>query len=541
MDLQNGATNGKDLAAQLGLSGLAPNLPDVPGVFNVSFTGIGIDPLTATTICSPCSNYFKHTFSDQLSWFTRSHSVKAGVDIGNGRYKNYSEGSALFGGQTFSGAFTGFPYADFLLGIPATARRDSPAATQDYQNWSYGLFITDTYKLRPSLTLTIGMRYDLLPGYTSAHGLQSVFDVGTGKIVVPDGALSAVSPLMPKGYVQVIEARDAGLPGSALVGTDKNNLAPRVSLAWRPWGNNTVFRAGFGIYYDIVPTTPTFAGIPFQLSEPAYTNPTNNPTVILPTVFPGSTGGPASVTLPAAINPNIRIPYTIQQTVTIEHQRWQNAFRLSYVGTGTRQGVWSYNINQPVPDTRLFVDKPRLFPNYPGISYLTNGAGHQYQSMTVEAKRQFKSGFLYQAHYSLSRDIGDLDDRQAAENAYDRHRERAVSSDVPTHRFVLTGLYELPFGKGKPLFGNSPRVLNGFIGGWELAGTYTLQSGTFLTPSWSGPDPTGTAYTTSRTPAQVTIRPDELRSPNLSNPTVAHCCAVVRPDGLRRPNAGLLR
>jgi hypothetical protein len=480
-----------------------------------------LDPLTASTVCDPCGNFFKHVFSDQLSWFTRSHSVKAGVDIGSGRYQNYQEGAALFGSQTYSGAFTGFPYADFLLGIPATARRDSPAVKQDTHNWDYGLFVTYTYKLSPSLTLTVGLRYELKPGYTSKNGLQSVFDIGTGKIVVPDGALGAVSPLLPKGYVQVIEARDAGLPGAALIRTDGNNFAPRFSLAWRPWGNNTVFRSGFGIFYDLVPRSVTFASIPFQVSEPAFTNPINNPVVILPNVFPGSASSPATVNLPAAVNPDIRIPYSMQYNVAIEHQHWQTAFRLSYIGTNTRHGVWTYDINQPVPDTRPYVDKPRLYPNYPSITYATNGAGHQYHSLAAEVRRQFRNGLSYQAHYTLARDIGDLDDGQAAENAYNRGRERAVWPDIPTHRFLLTGLYELPFGKSKPLFGNSGRIVNGIIGGWELGGTYVLQSGTFLTPSWSGPDPTGTRFTASRTPAQVTIRPDQLRSPNLDNPTIA--------------------
>jgi hypothetical protein len=68
----------------------------------------------------------------------------------------------------------------------------------------------------------------------------------------------------------------------------------------------------------------------------------------------------------------------MQYNVTIEHQRWNTGFRISYIGTAPRQGVWGYNINQPVGDARAFVDKPRLFPNYPAITYLTNGAGHQY-------------------------------------------------------------------------------------------------------------------------------------------------------------------
>jgi hypothetical protein len=99
----------------------------------------------------------------------------------------------------------------------------------------------------------------------------------------------------------------------------------------------------------------------------------------------------------------------MQYTMTIEHQRWNTGFRLSYIGTNTRQGQWSYNINQPLPDNRPFVDKPRMFPNYPGISYFANGAGHQYNALTASMERRIFGGLHYQLSYSLARDIGDID------------------------------------------------------------------------------------------------------------------------------------
>ncbi|MBL8220161.1 MAG: hypothetical protein JNL62_13080, partial [Bryobacterales bacterium] len=197
-----------------------------------------------------------------------------------------------------------------------------------------------------------------------------------------------------------------------------------------------------------------------------------------------------------------------------EHQRWDTGFRLSYIGTNTRQGEWGYNINQPLPDNRLFVDKPRRFPNYPGITYISNGGGHQYHSMTAEVERRFAKGLSFQFSYVLARDIGDLERGESPENAYDRRRERAVWLDIPTHRATGNFVYQLPFGRGKK-FLNSSRVVDLIAGGWELSGVYSLYSGQFLTPQWTGPDPAGTAFTGSRTPAQVTIRPNHLRDANL--------------------------
>jgi hypothetical protein len=343
-----------------------------------------------------------------------------------------------------------------------------------------------------------------------------MFDIGTGKVVIQDGSSSLVSPLFPRNYVDVVEASSVGLDPKTIINSDRNNIMPRIGLAWRPFGNDTVLRGGFGIFYDVVPRNLTQGSLPFVLSEPTFNNPADNPVIVLPRVFPETTGaGPSTVSLPAAVNPDLQIPYSMQYNLTIEHSRWDTGFRASYIGTNTRQGDWAYNINSPVPDSRPFVDKPRMFPNYPGINYFTNGAGHQYHSLTTEVERRFAQGLYLQGSWTWARDIGDLERGAVSENPFDRQRERAVWLDIPTHRLNFNWIYQLPFGKGKPFLGAAGRGLDLLVGGWEISGVYSYYSGQFLTPLWSGPDPTGTAFTTSRTPANVTIRPDILRDPNL--------------------------
>jgi hypothetical protein len=163
-----------------------------------------------------------------------------------------------------------------------------------------------------------------------------------------------------------------------------------------------------------------------------------------------------------------------------------------------------------------------MFPNYPGVSYATNGAGHQYHSLTAEVKRVSRGGLHYQVYYTLARDIGDLEDGQSPENAYDRRRERAVWPDIPTHRLSGNVLYELPFGKGKPFASGGGRLMSALAGGWSLNAIAVGENGFFLTPAWTGPDPTGTRYTSSRTAPSVTLRPNALRNANISNPTPAN-------------------
>lgn len=512
---RNGPLMGRQIAQELGIAGLVDDLPDINGVLNVGFSGIGLTGITQTQWRHPGFLNFVQQYQEHLTWTHGRHNVKAGALLSRTRFSDHQASNNLFGNVTFSNRFTGHPYADFLLGIPTTAARAFPPIRVDRTRWSYDVFVADDFKFRPNLTINAGLRYELHPAWVEETGQQALFDASIGKIVVPDGSLSKVSALLPRGYVDVVEASQAGYDASRLLQNDVNNVAPRIGIAYRPWGNATVFRAGYGIFYDIIPRTVSTGGAPFVVNEPSFTNPAGAPGVILPRVFPASVGGPTQVTLPSATRRDLRTPYSQQYNFTIERQQWNTGFRLSYIGTNTRQGEWGRNINQPVPDTRRFIDKTRPFPNYPAITYIDNGAGHDYHSLTVEVERRYARGLAYQFSYVLARDIGDLERGETAENALDRRRERGDWLDIPRHRVSGYVLYELPFGKGKPLLTAPHPLVGALAGGWELTVVYQLHSGQFLTPLWTGPDPTGTAFTASGTPAQVTIRPNLLSDPNL--------------------------
>jgi hypothetical protein len=239
----------------LGLQGLAPDLPDVGGLPTVSFTQLGLTGVSMDVECNPCIEYVTNSIQENVTWITGRHTIKFGAQIMRGTYEDLRQGAGLFGNLTFSNRFTNFTYSDFLLGVPTTMSRNFPALLQSTTAWRYGFFIQDDYRIRPDLTLNVGLRYDLLPGFTAKDGLQSAFDIGTGAIIIPDGAAGRVSPLMPAGYVPVLEASRAGFHSSRLLRADRNNFAPRIGLAYRPWGNNTVFRACFGMFYDIARRT----------------------------------------------------------------------------------------------------------------------------------------------------------------------------------------------------------------------------------------------------------------------------------------------
>ncbi|MBI4877623.1 MAG: TonB-dependent receptor, partial [Acidobacteria bacterium] len=350
---RHGPLMGKQIVQELGLTGLVDNLPDINGLPAFSFSGIGLTGISQQVWRHPGFLNLVYQVQDHVSWFRGRHSAKVGVTLTRVDLSDNNMPGALFGSASFSNRFAGHPYADFLLGIPTTSSRAAPSILYTRRRWAYDFFATDDFKLNSRLTLNLGVRYEVHPSWTDvAGGRLSVFDIGSGKIVVPDGSLNKVSPLMPRGYVEVVEASQAGLPGSTLLKTDRNNFVPRIGVAYRPWGNNTVFRAGYGLFFDVVAENTSTGGAPFVINEPSFTNPADAPAVILPRMFPASVGGPSTISLPSAVRPDIRTPYSMQYNLTIEHQRWDTGFRLSYIGTNTRQGEWRYNINQPLADTR---------------------------------------------------------------------------------------------------------------------------------------------------------------------------------------------
>ncbi|MBL8212493.1 MAG: hypothetical protein JNK87_17390, partial [Bryobacterales bacterium] len=262
------------------------------------------------------------------------------------------------------------------------------------------------------------------------------------------------------------------------------------------------------------------ATVPCLINEPAFTNPLDNP-LRFPVAFPTTgTGGPSTVGLPVANRPDLRVPFSMQYSLTMERQQWNTGFRLTYTGTNTRQGVYRWDYNQPVADDRLYVDKPRAFPRYPAIPYTDNGAGHQYHGLSIEIERRNLRGLHYQFYYTLAKDVQDLENLEQPEDAYNRARERGTWGAIPRHRWQGNLIYDLPVGKGKAFGSNFGRWTNLILGNWQLSAIYIYETGSAVTPLWTGPDPTGTRFSNNRTRPIVTLRPDRIADGRLDNPTI---------------------
>jgi hypothetical protein len=524
-----GPLSGSEIIQSLGIIGLAPGLPAVSGILKIAFPGTGLQGISQVDWRNPGFLNRSNQIQDQITWLLGTHSFKAGTDIRRVDWEELNANPNLFGNLSFNGQATavpgvtasGHPYADFLLGVPNTANRAFAPVPAFRSRWTYDFFVQDDWKIRRDLTINLGLRYDIHPGWYEQTNRLAMFHVPSGKIAVADGGLDKVSPLIPAGYVDIVSASSLGLPSRGIVRTDRNNVSPRVGLAYRPFGgSSTVIRGGYGLYFDMMPIDVSASGSPFVFQETTFTNPTV-PTVVLPVVFPAAgTSGPATIALPRAVNPDLQLPYTHQWNATIEHERWRTGFRLSYVATLGREMWYTRDINSPEPDGRLYVEKPRPFPRYPDIAYVDNGATHDYHAVTIEAERRFSRGLFFQLAYTRARDLG-TDTGATIENAFDLERERGGDLTTPAHRFTSAVMYELPFGRGKTWMTSVPALVDVALGGWQVSLVSYVQSGGYLTPTITVPDPTGTRFTSTATRPSVSLRPDQLRDPELSDPTVA--------------------
>ena len=517
-----GPLRGLEVADYLGLRGLAPGLPDIGGTLKVSFPGTALTGLSQIDVQNPGFLNRVHQLQDQVTWLRGTHSMKFGTDIRRVDWEEMNAPASLFGTVDFTGRYSGHPYADFLLGLPNSGARAFPPPITLRRRWSYDFFVQDDWKVARNLTVNLGLRYDLHPGWVEREGRLAFFDTTSGAIVIADNGANKISPLMPASYVGIVTASSQGLPSDTLVRTDRNNFAPRLGIAWRPFGDTrTVFRGGYGLYYDMLPIELQAARAPFVFTETPFTNPTV-PSLVLPAVFPAAgTAGPSSIALPLAVNPGIQLPYSHQWNVTVEHERWHTGFRASYVATLGREMWYTRDVNAPAADGRLYVEKPRPFPQYPSITYADNGAAHDYHGVTFEAERRFADGLFFQAAYTLAKDTTEtVEWTNAIEDPLDLARERGRDSATPLHRLTTAMMYDLPFGHGRRWLSGVPKAVDLALGGWQISLVGYLQSGTFLTPTISVPDPTGTRFTTAATRPNVTIRPDQLRDPQISDPTI---------------------
>ncbi len=512
--------------------------------FNFS-AGTGLTPIGRDKTGVTKSNTLQ--FSDNVTFTKGKHTLKGGIDIRRVRYTDTELflPSDDFGSFTFQPNFTGNAFGDFLEGAPTTLFFAVSSPDVSGLATQYSLFAQDTYQLNSRLTLSYGLRWQILPGFNLDGGNAANFDQRNNSIVVPDqlAAYLATNNLQNSNLAfqqsfnacnlnntsmpctKYVTASQDGLPNS-LRNTYKGNFQPRFSVAYRPFNDtNTVVRAGFGIYTmtNLGPLSFNNSGNPTSNLH-TYSNTTvtdangTHPLIQFPNTAPPSVGVQyGGGGLDQGVDPNYRDPQSNQWSVTVERQLSNSSsLRVSYVGMHTYRLSVTEDLNQLAASTAPFGTNPLPYPNWTTLYSTFNAGKSNYSALELEATHKMSHGLYFDANYTLAKNQadnqGDAPSAFAGEVNYgipiaDRFHVTQDYGNVQgtrRHRMLLTGVYQLPFGKGRTFMAGGG-WMNELLGGWDLTNITMLETGPWQTPSISA-------------------------AADQSNTNVANRGAIIRPD-----------
>ena len=469
---------GDTVVQALGLQGVNPNGFKAQGFPTIDITGV--DKLSEQP-GGVVQDRRDFSYADSVTWSRGRHVMKFGGELRTFRDFVSVVPDGTYGNFVFNGSLTGAPYADFLLGLPFSSTRLNPVINREPRAYELGLFATDTFKISSKLTVDYGLRWDFFGAATYKDGLMYNWDPKTGNVIVPQAALSKISPLYPTNSIHVVA-------GQVAPNSKKTNFRPRIGAAYR-LSNDFVIRGGYGQYTEYLGSNiPRLQGTgPFQLGETFFNSLTGSqPLFSFPNPFPAGAGSIASQSISGyPVNTDNGVIH--QFNLTIERQIASVGFRASYIGSRSRGLNYTLALNKPQPGLTPFSASRRPYSQFVGASFAYSDGKANYDSVQIEAQRKF-SGFTFDAHYTLASNLNNFSN---LENPYD-HNFWNRDSFTSRHRAVITAVYDLPFGSGKKYLSSASGTLNQVVGGWVMNWISYFQSGQYFSPSFSGSDPSNT-------------------------------------------------
>lgn len=407
--------------------------------------------------------------NDTLSWLKGKHSFVFGGEIRRVYNDNFSLDTTIFR-FTNPTNFLSDTVASFVFAGTSANRILSPA---------YDGFVEDSFKVKPNLTLQLGLRYSWYSTPSESANRFTVFNATTDSLVQ-------------------VGTNGIGQPFH----TNNKNFQPRLGVVWDPFKNQkTIVRAGYAILTD-EPVTGIITGLN---SNPPFSQPVTSTSAGLKLTNANSAG--SNTTSPAAIDPNFDNPYVQSYNLNIEEQLTPSTgLTVGYIGSkGTHLRI-ARNINQQElvggALVRPFPSLSATSPIDPGvglgnISEVTSGANSDYNALVVELNRRLSKGLQVISSYTYSKSIDEnsLNSQGVIlQNSLDLASNRGLSDFDARHRFVISGFYELPFHG------------NRLVAGWEVGTVVQVQTGNPLNVTTGISNFTGTTALT----AGGGLRPDLL-------------------------------
>lgn len=438
-----------------------------------------------------------YQLNDTFGYVRGSHLLKVGFDL---RYiqdnsLNYSNSRGVLNFASVT---------NFLNAVPSSWIQLFGNTYRGFRENYPGFFVQDDWKIRPTLTLNLGLRWEYQGGLSEVNNLQSVLDVsqpgnigqlGSG----PLGTFRTDNPLIQS---------NAGL------------VAPRFGFAWNPANRNLIVRGGYGIYYDSLifnglqagRTTPP-SDYTSTLTTAAITGANSLANLLAGTsafqrtltAQVGSFNNVANLGTVTSVNPRQRNPYVQQFSLGLQYRLTTSLVAdLAYVGSRGTYLTTNGPLNSVLPARRpapavstadqtarlsqfqaAFTaengpNNTRIDPRFNHVNYISDAGSSTYHSLQFSVAKSFSGGLLLRAGYTWSRSIDNSSDYSPgqgatdsnfAQNQFNLAAERGVSDfDVP-HRFTLSHVWAIP------VLRDQKGVIGHVLGGWTFSSVNQAQSG----------------------------------------------------------------
>jgi len=499
---------GTNHTALAGITGFELTSLNFPGFPQLSISGYqGIAGNAYQPLINPSNMY---ELVENLNWIKGAHTFKYGIDFRELRFTSTNSANSR-GAFSFTGAYTGNAFADFLSGYPFSGQRSFPRNQFGEYDRRYHFYVQDDWKVSSRLTLNLGLRYELNRPPDFLNSQAARFDFERNKIQVmrlPNGQINTttqqVAQFAVPRFQDVFERpEDAGLPNN-LFFINRTDFAPRIGLAYRPFSDNkTVIRAGFGVFYLLTSGNNTVSvpviNAPFIVDESANQVAVNGvPQRPVQTFFdPFSSNANFTPPLAFGFDPHMSTPRMHQYNFAVQREITRDvSLEIAYVGNQSRhleREVQPRNFPPINPGDNRPVQQRRPNPRFAGGSYFDASGNANYNALELKLEKRFSRGYQFLLGYTWGRTIDMESNDQGSggsDNPYNYRTMRGPSDIDFNQRFVGSFLVELPFGKGKPLAGSVKGLASGIISGWQLAGIVTVQGGFPFTPTLGSADPT---------------------------------------------------
>ena len=458
------------LTAQYGIKGVPGNaslfgLPEFDLNGGINFTGLG-----ETGSIPNYKIHQVHQYLDNLSWNHGNHSFKFGVDL-HWQRSDILGGNSSHGQFQFNGTFTGISLADFLLGMSSSSTLTTSLVGQmRFRNYMF--YAQDDWKVTPRLSVNLGLRYEFTTPWWEKHNNMNTLILDPGP---------AFATIQTAGYC------GDSITCRSLEDINPHNFAPRLGLAYQ-LDNRTVLRAGAGTFYGgqgaLGANGREINNFPYNRSA-TVTSAGSTPALLLSAGFPpllNTVGAP-----PVNANWDVWSKYFPEPTIyqwnfTLQRELARGlSLTAAYVGSSSNYLAGSYNWNGAPPGPPASATQRRPIPQWNTITYETPFGHSSFDGLNVQAEKRYTSGLTLNAAYTYSHSIDNIaelfgsaaGDYQQSTNF---NLSRASSGFDVRQRVVLSGLYELPFGKGKALL-NRGGLWNTILGGWQMTSILSYQQG----------------------------------------------------------------